>query len=89
MRHYILGCRAHTDMDLLRFHPQDRPGPGVPPVLVRDHLCLVNDSNVILFFDIQHLDGGGDHTAVFLKNILFPGEHAAGNPGLHHPLIHF
>ncbi len=89
MGHYILCRRAHTDMDLFRFHAQYRSRPGMPPVLVGYHLRLVNDDNVIFLFNIQHLDRGGDHAAVFLKNILFPREHAAGYARLHHPLIYF
>ncbi len=83
-------CRsAHADMDFLRLHAQDGPGPGVPSVGIGNHLGFIDDGNVIFLVQVQHLHRGGDDAAVLLIDALFPGEHAAGNLGFLHLLVDF
>ena len=76
-------------MDLLGLNAKNGPGPGMSPVRIRDHLRLINDSNVIFLFNVKHFNGGGGDKGILLIDPLLTCQHGTGDPCIIHLLIYF
>ena len=55
---YLFGGGTHAYMDLLCLHAQNGSGPGMAPVGIGYHLCLIDDRHLIFLVDVQHFHGG-------------------------------
>ena len=78
----MLCFRCGTQMDLRGQNAQNRPSPGVAPLLVGNHLALVNHRRFVAPFQVQLFCGSG-YVGVLLPHVLL----LAGGQGTGHPTV--
>ena len=76
----ILCLRRHAQMYLLCPQSQDRPGPVVSPVWVRNHLAFIYHNNIKIIMVIEHLHGTGLTHGPWHLQSLFPCYHGTCKP---------
>ena len=83
----ILRLGRRAQMHFRSLYAEDRPGPGVAPLGVFDHLAFVDDRHIVAGLQIQFFRGGR-HMGVVLPHVLFfSGGEAAVDPRIQQRLL--
>ena len=83
----LLGLRGGAQVHLGGEHPQNRPGPGVPPLGVGDHLALVDHRRLIAALEIQLFCRGGQVGVPLTEVLLLASGQRAVHPRVQQGLL--